>query len=209
MAGCMQKVRVESDWGDNAARDQTFSRILVVGLSPDASVRCDYESFQTTQLRSAAVNAKASCYMMPTTEPLTRESIERLVAEYDADAVLTTSLVQSAAGAVQSGSDDTRGEAMYKATGTGYETGYYGRYGYYGGYGAYGIPVVYAEFQTLPPITTIVGEVRIQTMLYATSDASLVYEMTTTASDLRSRDDALASVTAPIAERLRRDGLLR
>ena len=163
-----------------------------------------------TQLRSDTVEAKASCYFIPTTEALTREAVERAVAEYGADAVLTTSLVHSAATAAEGTGNDSRGQSMYKATdvGYGYGPGYYGP-GYFGGYGAYGVPVVYVKYQELPPVTVVEGEVTIDSMLYAAGDAALVYELKTTARDLTSRDNALANLTAPIAERLRRDQVIR
>ena len=211
LAGCSGPVRLSSEWQPKADRNQAFERVLVVGLSPNAGVRCDFESFMMNQLR-ATIEAKSSCLLMKTTEPLTRESIERVIAEYQPDAVLTTSLVHSADGAEEGGSRDTRGAAYYKATDTGYADpfyGPYGRYGYGGGYGAWGVPVVYVEFETAPVVTSVEGEVTILSMLYATRDASLVYEVTTTAKDLHSRDDALAKVTGPIADRLRRDGVVK
>lgn len=210
LAGCAGQVKVSSDWQSDADRDQSFDRILVIGLSPDAGVRCDFESFMTNQLRDT-IEAKSSCMFMKTTEPLTRESIERVIDEYQPDAVLTTSLVHSAVGAAEGGSGDTRGAAMYKATGSGFEDPYYGPYGgygYAGGYGAWGVPVVYVEFQTVPVVTTVEGEITILSMLYRVADAALIYEVTTAAKNLHSRDEALATITAPIAERLRRDGLV-
>ena len=140
---------------------------------------------------------------MDTQEPLTRETIEPAVAEYGADSVLTTVLVQSRQGATAGGGRDTRGGLYAKATGTGYANYYSGGYGYYG------MPVVYAELRNAPVITTVEGEVSILSMLYATSDATLVYELNTTAHDLHSREGALASITPPIAKRLQREGLIR
>ena len=60
-----------------------------------------------------------------------------------------------------------------------------------------------------PVVTQVAGEISLLSMLYATSDASLVYELQTEASDLHSRDDALATITPPIADELRGAGLIR
>ncbi len=210
LGGCAGQARVKSSWQPDADREQSFRKVLVVGLSPNASVRCDFESFMTNQLRQS-IDAKSSCLYMKTTEPLTRENIERVIGEYQPDAVLTTSLVQSAVGAIEGGSRDTRGSGRYKATGRGYDDfgyGPYDGYGYNGGYGPWGVPVVYVEFQTTPVVTSLEGEVTILSMLYEVENASLVYELTTRAKNLSSRDNALATITAPIAERLRRDGLV-
>lgn len=201
VTGCAQSVRVDGNWQEGVSRDQSFSRVLVVGLSPHAGTRCDFESFMATQLRSTGVDAKASCSLMNTEEPLTRESIEAVVAEYGADAVLTTVLVQADMNARTGGSRDARGAGYYKATAIGYDY-------YYGGYGAFGVPVVYGEFRAAAPITTIDGDVSIRSMLYAAHDATLVYELTTDARGLRSRDNGLSRITPPIAEQLRKAGLL-
>jgi len=202
LTGCAQSVRVDGSWQEGVARDQSFSRVLVVGLSPHAGTRCDFESYLATQIRTTGADAKASCSLMDTEDPLTRESIEAVVAKYDADAVLTTVLVQADLSAKSGSSSDTRGAGYYKANAIGYDY-------YYGGYGAFGVPVVYGEFRTAAPITTVDGDVSIRSMLYAASDATLVYELTTDARGLRSRDNGLGRITPQIAERLQKDGLLR
>jgi len=206
LAGCERQVRVESSWQENVPRDLSFKRILVVGISPNVNIRCDFEHFLATQIRSESVVAIPSCGKMSIKEPLTIESIDEAVKAEQADAVLATILVASNVHAKDGGMNETRGDAYYKATGTGY--GSYGPW-YGGGFGRYGVPVTYVEFQTAPPITTISGEVDIVTRLFEVSDGTMVYEMVTTAHDMQSRDSALAAVTAPIAERMRRDGLIR
>jgi hypothetical protein len=204
LAGCSRQVRVAGEWQEGASRDQSFTRVLVVGLLADAGQRCDFEMFMETQLRSTGADAKASCFLMDITAPVTFESVGAAVDEYGADAVLTTVLVQSAMGEQYGGDRESRGGVYFKATGTGYESFYYR-----GGYGGYGVPVVYGEFREAPVITTVAGAVEILSTLYATRDASPVYTLITTATDLRSRESALAAITPPIAERLQRDGLLR
>ncbi len=209
LAGCTPHVRMSGDWADGAARGQSFSRVLVVGVSPNASVRCDFESFMRTQLRYVGAEAQESCNLMRTTDPLTVDGIEAAVREFGADAVLATVLVAGEAGATEGGSRDTRGDAYYKATGSGYEDYYYPGYrGYYGGYGVYGVPVTYVEFQTAETVTSVEGKVTIRSMLFATRDRSLVYEVRTTATDLSSRDNALATITEPLAEKLARAGIV-
>jgi hypothetical protein len=205
LAGCARQVQVESSWQDNVPHDQSFTRILVVGISPDANIRCEFEHFLATQLRSESVAVILSCSKMSIKDPLTLESIDKAVEEEQADAVLATILVASHVEAKEGGTNETRGDAYYKAVGTGY--GYGSWYG--GGYGRYGVPVTYVEFQTAPPITTVNGTVDITTKLFETSGGTLVYELVTKAHDLQSRDQALATVTAPIAERMRHDGLIK
>jgi hypothetical protein len=201
LAGCAQQVRVTSDWQDNAPRDQPFSTVLVVGVSPDYNQRCAFESFLTLQIRSESTTAIASCRVMSQQDPLTLENIERVIAEHQIDAVLATFLVAAEIRGQEGGTSETRGDAYYKATDIGY--------GYYGYFGAYGMPVIYGEFRTAPSIMTVQGQVEITTRLFNTADATLVYELNTKAQDLESRESGLAIITGPIAERLRRDGVIR
>lgn len=210
LASCTPQARVQGSWEEGVSRDQSFSRILVVGISPDSNLRCDFEHFMVTQLRYAGASATTSCSLMSTKDDLTRETIEPAVAEYNADAVLTTVLVQSVIDTKEGGDRDTRGGLYLKRTGLGFEDYYTGFEDYYtGGYGYYGVPVVYGEIREAAVINTVEGKVEILSMLYATSDASLVYEMTTTAHDLYSRDSGLSTITPPIAKRLQGAGLIR
>ena len=45
LAGCERHVRIDSSWQEGVPRDQSFKRILVVGVSPNANGRCDFEHF--------------------------------------------------------------------------------------------------------------------------------------------------------------------
>jgi len=133
---------------------------------------------------------------MPAKEPLTRENIERVITLIHADAVLATRLVSASTGAQQGGTWDTRGDSQYKAMDY--------------GYGAYGMPVTYVEFQTAPPLTSFTSSVHVITKLYATNNATLVYTLDTTtkSQDTDSIAAVLMTITAPTADRLRREGLI-
>ncbi len=201
LAGCgSRQVEVESEWKGDSSEKRAFSRILIVGLTPEYNTRCAFERFMRIEMKETSAVGIPSCDGMKSTEELSREGIERLIRDFNADAVLATSLVSASAEAQEGGTLETQGDAYYKATGYGYWHPYYG---------PYGVPVVYGEFKTAPPITTVEGEIEIDSRLYQTSDAKMVYEMTTTARDLESRATGLAEVTAPIVERLKRDGLIR
>lgn len=203
LAGCAQPVKVDGAWQPGASREQSFTRVLVVGVSPKLNQRCSFETFLAQRIRSESTTAIRSCDAMSHDDPLTRENIERAVAEHRADAVVATILVAASMQAKEGGTGDTQGGAYFKATDIGYATGYYG------GFGAYGVPVVYGEFQTAPSIMGLEKQVEIVTRLFATVDASLVYELNTKAKSLDSRPEALAEVTSQIAERLRRERLIR
>ncbi len=200
LSGCTRQVVVDGSFGEGVARSGSFSNILVVGVSPIVNQRCAFEYSMAARLRSNSVKATTTCAVMDTKEPLTREAIEKVVATLGADAVLATSLVDVSAMAKEGGSADARGGGYYKATDVGYASGYWG---------VYGVPVVYVEFETAPSVFSISGTVRISSRLFETKGATLVYGLDTKAKDLQSRGMALAEITPAIAERLRRDGLIR
>ena len=196
LSGCAG-VSVQSAWQAGVPRNQTFGRVLIVGVSPDFNLRCAFEWDFASQVRSASTTAVSSCDAMTPEEPLTRENIERVIALVHADAVLATRLVSLDAGHQSGGSNDTRGDAFYKATDF--------------GYGTYGMPVTYVEFQTAPPLTTLTSSVHVRTKLYETRGATLLYTLDTMtkSQEIDSTEATLITITAPTADRLRRDGLIR
>lgn len=185
---------VKSTWADDVSRKQSFSRVLVVGISPDVNQRCRFERILAAKLESASTVAIASCDVIAEKNPLTRESIETAVAAQNADAVLATSLISRSWSAKDGGTRDTRGDAYYKAT-----DAYYGVYG----------TVIAADFRTSASITTIRGKVQITSKLYETRGASVVYTVDTKVRNIESTDAGFHEITEPIGKRLRRDGLIR
>jgi hypothetical protein len=198
--GCAQQARVKGDWQEGVQRNQSFTRVLIVGVSPHVNQRCQFEAFMASQLRSETVKAIRSCDAVAKKEPLTLESIEQAVASVQADAVLSTSLISREQETKEGGSRDTRGSAMYKATDAGYATGYYG---------VYGVPVIYGQFETEAAITTLQDEVRVSSRFYQTRDKTLIYTLDTRAGNLEATDVALSEIAAAIANELRRAGLTR
>lgn len=198
LSGCAQQARVKGVWQDGVPRKQSFTRVLIVGVSPHVNQRCKFEAFMASQLKSESVKAIRSCDALTKHDPLTLESIEQAVASVQADAVLATSLVSREFEAKEGGSRDTRGSAMYKATDAGYATGYYG---------VYGVPVIYGEFETAAAITTLQDEVRVSSRFYETRNKTLLYTLDTHARNLESTDVALSDIAAAIANKLRREGL--
>ena len=179
-------------------RKQSFTKVLIVGVTPHVNQRCKFEAFMASQLRSESVKAVRSCDAVTKKDPLTLESIEQAVASVQADAVLATNLVSREFETKEGGSRDTRGSAMYKATDAGFSTGYYG---------VYGVPIIYGEFATAPPLTTVQDEVRVSSRFYETRDKTLIYTLDTHARNLESTDVALSDIATAIANQLRRDGL--
>jgi hypothetical protein len=194
--GC-SGVSVKGSWQDQAPRDRTYTRLLVIGVSPDRDVRCAFESTFASQLASAATTAISSCSKMSVQEPLARENVERVAAAVGADAVLATRLVSMGTGHGQGSSNDMRGDSVYKPTDF--------------GYGAYGMPVTYVDFQTAPPLSSLTSSLHVSTKLYDTRGATLIYtiDTVTKSQEIDSTEATLISITAPTADRLRRAGLIR
>jgi hypothetical protein len=185
---------VKSAWVDKAARGKTFSRILVVGISPNIDQRCPFERNLASRLKSESTVAMASCDVVAEKNPLTRESIEAAVAAQNADAVIATSLISKDWDVKQGNTYDSRGGAYYKAT-----DAYYGVYG----------TVVAADFQTTAPVSMLNGGAHITSKLYETNGKTVVYTLDTTVKNVSSQEAGLIEITSPIGKRLRKDGLIR
>ena len=200
LAGCANHVTVQGGWEKDAAQAHTYSRILVVGLSPDYNQRCAFEWSMAASLKTDHTDALPSCNMIKSADPLNRESVERAVASSGADAVLTTVLVAQESRSKEGGESDTRGSGAYKATDAGFVYDYYG---------AYGMPVVYGQYVTTQTITTVSSKVHVASRLYDAHGGAPVYRMEIRAGDLHARDSGLATITPAIAGRLKRDGLIQ
>lgn len=208
LAACAGRVVAEGTWQKDAVRGQAYQRILVVGLSPDYNTRCAFEWSMAGVLKSEHTDAMPSCSRLKSEDQLSRENIVRIVTDTGADAVLTTVLVEKTYATKDGGSRDTRGTAGYKATGSELGTAYgYGPYSY----GAYGVPVtvIYGQFVTTAPLTSVSSSVRVASMLYEAKAGAPVYAVEVGAGDLHGRDSALATITPTIAAKLRQDGLVR
>jgi hypothetical protein len=206
LAGCASQVKVDSEFASGVPRSGGFSNVLVVAVSPDLNLRCAFEQSLVSQLRSDTVTATSSCAVTDHSEPLSRELVEKAVAQVGADAVIASTLVSRSSTVAEGATGaDSRGGAYYKVTDIGYAGVYWGG----NIYPAYGIPVVYAELEVADSVFTVQGTARLATSVFETSDATLVYMMDTRGKKLESRSDALALITPAIADRLRRDGIVR
>jgi hypothetical protein len=203
-AGTVQaRTSVKGTWADGAPPNQAFTRVLVVGVSPNVNQRCAFEFFMASRLKTESVHAIRSCDVVKEKTPLTLESIEHAVAATQADAVLATSLVGRQLKSKEGGSRDTRGNASYKATDAGMA------YGYYGYYGMYGVPVIYGEFETEPAFAVAEGAAQVTSRFYSTSSQTLLYTLETSAKKLESTDAALSEIASAIANKLRKEKLTR
>jgi hypothetical protein len=177
-----------------------YTRVLIVGVTPDDNARCRFELFLAEQIRHKTTVGIPSCDVVSPLKPLTQAGIEQAVAAQQADAVLATILVSRKEGEVVGGDRDTRGGDYFKAEGEAFASGYFG---------VYGVPVVYGEFEDLPPLDTIEGQVHLVTRVYDTQGPKLVRTVNTVAKHLESSDQAAAEIAERLADQLRREGVVR
>lgn len=199
LAACTRPTTVESAWAENVPRNQTFGKVLVVGVTPTYATRCRFERMMMDSLNTNGVNALTSCSRMKSSDPLTRDAVIAAVTETGADAVLATRLVDGKIKVNEGGTDEARGEAYVKPVGYGYDS-------YYGGYG---MPVTYVEFVAEAPTLTVTRSVWIASNLYETKNAGLVYSLSTTTYDKKSQGDVIDAVTHAIATQMKKDGLVK
>ncbi len=187
---------VKGEWVDKAARGKTFSRIIVVGVTPNIDQRCPFERNLAQRIKSQSEStvAMASCDVVEQKNPLTRESIEAAVAAQNADAVIATSLISKDWDVKEGNTYDSRGGAYYKAT-----DAYYGLYG----------TVVAADFQTSSSVSMLNGGARIVSKFYETQSKNVVYTLETSVKNVSSQEAGLIEITSPIGKRLRKEGLIR
>jgi hypothetical protein len=185
---------------DGPGAGGAYGRVLIVGVSPDDNARCRFEQFLANQIQSDATTAISSCDVVTPLKPLTQAGIEQAVSAQQADAVLATILVSDQQSDVEGGDRDTRGGDYFKAEGTGYAPDFWG---------LYGVPVVYGQFEDLPPIYTLEGTVEVQTRVYDTRSHAMVRTVKTKAKHLESSDQAAAAITEELGKQLRREGVVR
>lgn len=177
-----------------------YSRVLVVGVSPDDNYRCQFEQFLADQMQSDSTTVIQSCDVITPLKPLTQAGIEQAVAAQQADAVISTILVSVQDKVVEGGDRDTRGGDYFKAEGAGFAPDFWG---------LYAVPVVYGQYVDLPPVSTMQGTVEVETRVYDTASKALVRTVKAKAKHIESTDQGTAALTEEVAKSLRREGVVR
>ncbi len=201
LSGCAGSASVKSAWQESAPRHESFRRVLIVGVSANFTQRCAFEWSMASQIKSDSTQVFISCDSMTAKDPLTRANIERIATSDQAGAVLTTAVVSMQLGGQQGNTRDTRATPYYQVDGQGYVTGELG---------AYGVPVEFVQLESTPSITQITGDIHVLTKLFDAHSATLLYTVDTQAKsdDIQSSSSGIETITALIAARLRRDGVI-
>jgi len=151
VAGCGNTVVLDT-WKDTTVKPSPAKRIVVVGLSGDEITRRLFEDTFSEQLRKRNNDAVAGHTVLPPNLEANADSVLAAIKAKGFDAVLTARSM-----GVQEEETVVSGAAYYVP-----DTGYYGFGGYYGGV-------------TSTTYTTRTEKARVETHLYQTSTAKLVW----------------------------------
>jgi hypothetical protein len=93
LASCAATTQLTSSWVDPAAAGRTYKKIVVVGVSPRAPIRREYEDAFTRELAARGVEATPSYNFGSPDGKIDKDAVMAKLAEIGADAVLVTRLV--------------------------------------------------------------------------------------------------------------------
>lgn len=157
LAACASTSIVEQ-WQSPDYKGGPFRRLLVVGVTKEATVRRIFEDEFVRQLRARGTDAVASYTLIPEDGQVERPRLERAVKESGADGVVITRVL-----GVEQRTQIVPGTPAFP----GFGTDIYGHYGT--GWG--GVWTGYAS----PPAVFQYEEVRVETKLFAAGNAALVW----------------------------------
>jgi hypothetical protein len=157
LAACSSTTIVDQ-WQSPDFKGGPFKRVLVVGVTTEATVRRIFEDEFVRQLRARGTEAVASYTLIPEDGQVDRARLERAVKEAGADGVIVTRVVK-----VEQKTQVVPGTPAFPGFGTDI-------YGFYGtGWG--GVWTGYAS----PPAVFQYEEVRAETKLFDARSAQLVW----------------------------------
>lgn len=184
--------RVKGIWKKSDYTGGPFKKILVVGITKDATNKCIWEDIMAEQLRKLGVDATTSEKCFPGDQDITKEEILDYVLAHGIDGVIVTRLV-----------DVVREKAYYPPRGGSTDI-YYGRshYGYYNSFGTY-----YDEVYR-PGYTATFTTVILETNLYDVATQQLVWSMSSGTLDPDSIDKLAESVSAKVVKAMHDDNMV-
>jgi len=92
LASCAASTQLTSSWGDPAAANRNFTKVVVVGASPNAATRRMYEDAFVAELQSRGIQGIAS-YSFAGEGQIDKEQAVAKLKEIGADGVIVTRLV--------------------------------------------------------------------------------------------------------------------
>ncbi|MBK9130355.1 MAG: hypothetical protein IPM20_01750 [Gammaproteobacteria bacterium] len=187
-AGCATSTRLTNAWVDPDFQGAPFQKLIVVGISEVEGNRRIFEDEFSTALRAKGLEAVQSYTLLPETAKPGKSDLEEAVKQVGADGVIIARVVD-----IKHKSEFSPGYATVVPV-AGYP---YGVYQYYGG----------ATIVTPPTVYTY-EVVQVETSLWRTSDAKLVWSATTATTDPATLSKEIPGYTKVILGALQERGLI-
>jgi len=189
VSGCAPATQLTNAWVDPSYRGPPFANVLVLGVSRNEGERRTFEDEFSARLRAAGVKAVAGYTLLPENGGVAKEVLEGVLKKIGADGAIVARVLDV----------DRR---------TAYSPGYvtvipsvgYSR-GFYGFYGS-------AMAITTPPTAYQYDVVVVETSLWQTRDATLVWSATTQTTDPGELKKEIAGYADIIIGALRERGLI-
>lgn len=185
---CGATTKLSTVWNTTATHPPV-RRLMVIGVSENPSGRRSFEDAFVAALQKEGVEAAQSYLFLPSDGRLEESLVKKVVREREIEAVIVTRLL------------DVEKEQQYVPPTTTYapRVGYRGYYGYYGA--SY-------DVVTSPGYWRTATTVKMETQIYDSVTADLIWAAQSDTFDPSSTDDVIQSVTKAITKRLASDGLL-
>lgn len=187
-AGCATSTRLTNAWVDPEFQGAPFQKLLVVGISEVEGNRRIFEDEFSTALRANGLEAVQSYTLLPEKAKPGKSDLEDAVEETGADGVIIARVVD-----IRHKSEFSPGYATVVPS-AGYP---YGVYQYYGG-----------AMIVTPPTVYNYEIVQVETSLWRTGDAKLVWSATTATTDPATLSKEIPGYIKVIIGALRERGLI-
>ncbi|MGI9329378.1 MAG: hypothetical protein ACR2QB_01565 [Gammaproteobacteria bacterium] len=190
VTGCAKGTKLESTQYEKRPTPKPFSKIVVVGITPNQGIRVRWEDLMARTLRDGGNTAWASFRQMGYDTPLSRDTVAEVVRATGADAVLVSRLIRQD---VNPEEVEARSSAKVQRKSE-YLFDFF-RYDY-------------KEVEE-PAYTLLSSTVEISSDVYETTEGRLIYSLDSVTYDKATEWDVLDTTTTAIAKRLRKNGMMR
>ncbi len=189
-AACSKPTTVSSVWHEQRQASGPYTKIMVVGISADATQRRRFEVGMVQALQATGNVAVSSILSMPASEMLTNDTIAEAVKSAEADAILITRLVSA-----EITTEEIESRTGVKTTRKNEYVYDFFRYDY-------------NEYEE-PEYLIAKKSVVLSTDFYETNEGQLLFSIDTTTYQKETTFEIISESTDAIARRLKREGLVR
>ncbi len=187
--GCAS-TRLTDVWKDKAYKGDGVSSILVVAVTAKQENRLLFERHLANALKKTGVTAVISSEVLSRSDNAKKEDIQKAARERGCDSIITTHLVGISNKEV-------------------YQPPVYDRNMYSSAYTFSNYYPAATEYVTAPGAVYEQKEVRLETNLYDTDTEALLWRASSETVDPKSAGKAVSEISALLAERLKKSGLLK